>query len=607
MATALRRVASSPPRRVDFIGAVIASGVAALVMLLLAAVAQAGPDPSLCRMTVARGAIPHSFAAEACFDGSTLTIRNNRSIPMSVAVRGAVGSPSRSETDYGLAALATRAVSTDQRMLLPGDTLRFPIGAGAAEVRLWGGENWGFYELASTVAAFIPGSPSADLQSFTALIKELNDDFTQYHACEQKGRRNLLRKATCHALLARNVAFAIGRAGVNALSTGVSAAILSAVTFSRWVSASVGDVGVLVHSGTIKLKAAKPTRPSSVSPWTTSGMGFNVPSSYTNTQPAGVSCASRTECVAVGSDFESADNQFTAVANIWQGQSWGEMALAETSGVDLFSVSCPTSSFCLAVGRTEFEGSQSSPVAEAWENGVWTAEQPLPSPDGGYANLFGVSCSTSTDCIAVGAQDAGSSTIPFAEQWSSGTWSVAATPDEGIELLGISCAATNWCVAVGGTQQGEYGRPLVEQWDGSRWAIVKVPGPPINKSNEDTWEVGLKAVSCASATSCVAVGDAGTVFQWDGRTWTLDSAQGGTGVSFAGVSCASTMDCAAVGDGPHGPVIESESGSRWDQEQQALGPKATLTDIALPPGGAAIAVGYQTTTDAIYPVAELRP
>jgi hypothetical protein len=341
--------------------------------------------------------------------------------------------------------------------------------------------------------------------------------------------------------------------------------------------------------------------------WTTSGTSFSVSGSYSNTQPSGVSCAGPAECVAVGSDFESFDNQFTAVAGLWHGQSWGEMALAETSGIDLFSVSCPTSGFCLAVGRTEFEGNQSSPVAEAWENGVWTTEQPLPSPDGGYANFFGVSCSTSTDCIAVGAQQAGSSTIPFAEHWSSGTWTMTAMSDEGIELLGVSCARTNWCMAVGGTQQGNYGRPLVERWDGYRWTVATVPGPPIIKSNEDTWGVELKSVSCAGAGSCVAVGNAGTILQWDGRIWTLGSAQGGTRVNFAGVSCASAIDCAAVGGGTHGPVIENKSGSRWNQERQALGPKTTLTDIALPTGGGAIAIGYQTTTNTIYPIGERRP
>jgi hypothetical protein len=340
--------------------------------------------------------------------------------------------------------------------------------------------------------------------------------------------------------------------------------------------------------------------------WTTSGMGFSIPSSYTNTQPSGVSCASATECVAVGSDFESADNQFTAVAELWRGQSWNEMTLPETSGIDLVSVSCPASGFCLAVGRTAFHGNQSSPVADVWENGAWTAEQPLSSPNGGYANLFGVSCSSAADCIAVGAQQAGSSTIPFAEHWSSGTWTVTAMPDGGIELLGVSCASNNSCVAVGGAQQGVYQRPFAEHWDGSQWTVENVPGPPVVKDNQNTWAVGLKAVSCASTRSCVTVGNAGTVLQWDGRRWTLDSAQGGNRVSFAGVSCANPSDCIAVGSGTHGPVIESRSGSRWHQERHTLGPKATLTDVAIQPGGGAIAVGYRTTASAISPVGERR-
>ena len=83
-------------------------------------------------------------------------------------------------------------------------------------------------------------------------------------------------------------------------------------------------------------------------------------------------------------------------------------------------------------------------------------------------------------------------------------------------------------------------------------------------------------------------------------------AQSNNQVSFTGVSCATVSDCSAVGSGTHGPVIESKSGSRWRQERQALGPKATLTDVALQPGGGAIAVGYRTTTSVIYPVGERR-
>ncbi len=235
--------------------AVLAMFLAWSFLLVLAPAASAGPDRYLCDMTVARGAIPSSFAAQACFDGRTLTISNDLSIPMSVQVRGNVGNPTRTETDYGIAAEATRAVSTDPRILLPGDTLRFPIGSGAAELRLTAGRYADFYVLASTIADFLPGDTSTDVQAVTTLVKEINEDFTKYHDCEDRAGHSLVHKAGCHVILVRNVSFAIGRAGITGVASGALGAIVSATTFSKWVSASTGNLKALLHSGTIRLAA----------------------------------------------------------------------------------------------------------------------------------------------------------------------------------------------------------------------------------------------------------------------------------------------------------------------------------------------------------------
>jgi hypothetical protein len=232
-----------------------------MALLAFAGVARAGPDPYLCDMTTARGAIPNSFSAQGCFDGRTLTISNNLGIPMSVQVRGDVGKPTRTETDYGIAADATRAVSSDTRILLPGDTLRFPIGTGAAEVRLTGGRYADFYELASTVAGFLPGGASGEVQAVTAFVKELNEDFRKYHECEGKARHNFFRRAGCHVIFVRNVGFAIGRAGVTGLARGALGAIISTATFDKWFSASVGNLKALIHSGTIRIGAVPATGP----------------------------------------------------------------------------------------------------------------------------------------------------------------------------------------------------------------------------------------------------------------------------------------------------------------------------------------------------------
>jgi hypothetical protein len=350
-----------------------------------------------------------------------------------------------------------------------------------------------------------------------------------------------------------------------------------------------------------------PPTPTPKASWTTDGMSFNVANYTGNLQPAAVSCPGASECVAVGSEFDSVDNAFTAVADEWRGSPWEEMSLQDPSGVDLFSVSCPTVGFCMAVGRTAFQGDESSPVAERWQNGVWTAEQPPPSPDGGYANLLGVSCASESACIAVGMQQDGSSTTPFAEQWSSGSWTVTPMPEEGLELDAVSCVSATWCWAVGGANQGQYQRPFAEQWNGSQWVAQSVPGPEVSTSDEDTWEINLRAISCTSITACVAAGAAGTVDQWNGQAWTLDAAEGGTDVYFTAVACSSAGGCIAVGNGASGPVIESESGSSWHEEPQVFGDDTRLSAVAIQPGvEEAVAVGYTTTPTAIYPVAERR-
>src|ERR1039458_4107046 len=79
------------------------SGVPVLVVLLLAAfhaapAANASLDRGLCSSNASRGSIPASFSVDACFDGQTLHIYNNTTVPLGVAVQGEIGSPKRKET-----------------------------------------------------------------------------------------------------------------------------------------------------------------------------------------------------------------------------------------------------------------------------------------------------------------------------------------------------------------------------------------------------------------------------------------------------------------------------------------------------------------------------
>ncbi|MCP6770040.1 hypothetical protein NL529_34845, partial [Klebsiella pneumoniae] len=64
---------------------------------------------------------------------------------------------------------------------------------------------------------------------------------------------------------------------------------------------------------------------------------------------------------------------------------------------------------------------------------------------------------------------------------------------------------------------------LLERWDGTAWSLVGLPDPP------GMTGVSLTAISCLSATSCVAVGStylsstpSAFLERWDGSTWKVE-------------------------------------------------------------------------------------
>ena len=120
---------------------------------------------------MSRGAIPTNFAIEACTDAKNVYLHNNLTVALTVKVSGNVGPAKRSESDFGLAADVWLNLS-DPWLLLPGDTLRIPIGPGAASFRVYDSPSAGFNALALTLQTFIPGSGPAVIGAFTTLVSE---------------------------------------------------------------------------------------------------------------------------------------------------------------------------------------------------------------------------------------------------------------------------------------------------------------------------------------------------------------------------------------------------------------------------------------------------
>jgi hypothetical protein len=296
------------------------------------------------------------------------------------------------------------------------------------------------------------------------------------------------------------------------------------------------------------------------------------PAAADGTSLNAVSCTSAPACTAAGGYSHGA---FTAppLAERWNGTKW---AIQPTSippgmvGSDLSSVSCTSATRCIAAGAAGDDREQS--LAEAWNGKTW-AIQPTPGPAGADSFLTTVSCSSHTACAAVGASRplSGGSQPRLAEIWNGKAWAITHTPTpagaERTTLTGVSCVSRVLCVAIGfyGTHGNAGSLTLAEVWNGTRWAVRPTPSPsgPPNATSI------LNAVSCASATSCTAVGyfqaapdvDAVTLAErWNGTTWAIQPTRNPAPDNrFNAVSCASATSCMAVGD----YFAESWNGHTW--------------------------------------------
>jgi subtilisin family serine protease len=278
----------------------------------------------------------------------------------------------------------------------------------------------------------------------------------------------------------------------------------------------------------------------------------------------GVACAPSTSfCLGVGQKTYDGGS----LAERWNGSGWALQSTPDPSGatqVVLEDASCTSETACTAVGRYYDASTGYKPLVERWNGSVWSI-QTAPSPsgaEGSSGKLLSVSCTSSTSCMAVGRKnDQYGSLRPFAERWDGTAWSIVAAPNPSgeSELQDVSCASAGSCMAVGWLQEGTTRKALTARWNGSSWSIVSTPTPSGAKG-----PVELRGVSCASASSCMAVGryysDANfnpskqetktLVEAWDGTSWTIQPSvnqEGKKGNLLNAVSCSSTVACTAVG------------------------------------------------------------
>jgi hypothetical protein len=184
-----------------------------------------------------------------------------------------------------------------------------------------------------------------------------------------------------------------------------------------------------------------------------------------------------------------------------------------------------------------------------------------------YSFLASVSCPSAMRCMAVGAStDATGGSRTLAERWDGTSWSIVATfnlggPRANNHLWSVSCASATSCAAVGDTYGGAV--PLAEQWNGAAWSLVRAPLPAGAR------RATLTSVSCPDPSNCIAVGSVNDnsgitpttlVEAWNGSRWSVvpnPNPPGAIASGFWAVNCDATSSCTAVGNTAEGPGAET--------------------------------------------------
>lgn len=267
--------------------------------------------------------------------------------------------------------------------------------------------------------------------------------------------------------------------------------------------------------------------------------------------------------------------------------------VSEAPPQHLTGISCPNASDCTAVGyyKDTVNGGYifESPLVEHWDGTAWqVVTSPKPPPPAVFSRLEDVSCTSAMSCIAVGYSQTFTGFVTLVMRWNGTAWSVVPSPNAtGFArnyLYGVSCSSSIDCWAVGKSAYtaeeeaaGKTQRLLLMRWNGSSWTITNLENAAWNQ---------LKSVSCVSATFCMAVsgGTERWAARWNGTTWSsVNTANmvGSPTMTLSGISCTAATACTAVGsytlNGRTAPLVQRWNGSGFSV-QKATDPTGVVEE-----------------------------
>lgn len=339
---------------------------------------------------------------------------------------------------------------------------------------------------------------------------------------------------------------------------------------------------------------------------------FNDIGSAPHNSLSTITCNSAMDCWAVG-QYTTPTNVAQTSIEYWDGNSWTLVSSPNTStSLDnsVVSVACASKSQCWAVGFRDSGAGITQTLIQHWDGISWSI---VPSPNSSPTqlnSLDGVTCTSSSDCWAIGAYLNGSVQQTLFVHWNGAAWSIVSSPNTSPTQTnipaGIACPSANNCWVSGFYNNGTVDQTLIEHWDGSSWSIVGSPNTSSAQNND------LNRMTCTSSSNCWAVGSHSTasanqtlVLHWNGTSWSIISSPSTSPTqqnALVAVACVSNSDCSAVGEynpGVQQTLIEQWNGTTWSIiPSPNIDPmhSSDFSSVACPPGGDCMTVGEYSGT-----------
>jgi hypothetical protein len=246
-----------------------------------------------------------------------------------------------------------------------------------------------------------------------------------------------------------------------------------------------------------------------------------IPAIATGTSVTAVSCPSNSFCAAVGGSSSAMIIRSNGISR------YILTSRGPNSVVHWESVSCPTSNFCMAGGGIIQGPHSGAGVVASWDGRRWSVAKvvdPFLASDT-HTFISSMSCTSPSFCVAA---DGNNRTL----QWNGAMWSFPHPLNQRTidASFNISCTSSTFCLAVGQFS------PDVFSWNGLRWSHR--PRSPFNNDSVE--------LSCITTTFCVAVEDEGKAMLWNGKAWSVPQTVDPNNY-FNAISCSSAWVCEAVG------------------------------------------------------------